>query len=86
MLGGCFVFTKEKLNRLAIDTGMVPRGEVGLMFAGLGAATGAVSGSINVAIVLMVIVTTFVAPIMLRKVFASKNNPVKMDAIQPEGD
>ncbi|MEO1144450.1 MAG: cation:proton antiporter [Cyanobacteria bacterium J06638_22] len=86
LAAGYFVFTKEKLNRLAIGTGMVPRGEVGLVFAGLGAATGAVSGSINVAIVLMVIVTTFVAPLMLRKVFASKTKQVKMSAIQPEGD
>ncbi len=67
--GYCLV-SKEKVNRLAIGSGMVPRGEVGLVFAGLGAATGALTGAINVAIVLMVIVTTFVAPPMLRWVFA----------------
>lgn len=67
---GYCVFTKEKVDRLAIGTGMVPRGEVGLVFAGLGASTGALSASVNVAIVLMVMGTTFVAPPMLRWAFA----------------
>ncbi|MEM7796388.1 MAG: cation:proton antiporter [Cyanobacteria bacterium P01_C01_bin.118] len=72
LAAGYFVFSKEKVNRLAIGTGMVPRGEVGLVFAGLGAATGTLTGSLNVAIVLMVIGTTFVAPPMLRWVFAGR--------------
>ena len=70
LAAGYCVFTKDKINRLAIGAGMVPRGEVGLVFAGLGAATGALSGAVNVAIVLMVIATTFIAPPMLRWVFA----------------
>ncbi|MFG6096329.1 cation:proton antiporter [Leptothoe sp. ISB3NOV94-8A] len=74
LAAGYFVFSKENVNRLAIGTGMVPRGEVGLVFAGLGATTGTLTGSLNVAIVLMVIATTFVAPPMLRWVFAS-NQP-----------
>ncbi|MEO0868515.1 MAG: cation:proton antiporter [Cyanobacteria bacterium J06642_11] len=77
LAAGYFVFTKENINRLAIGTGMVPRGEVGLVFAGLGAATGTLTGSLNVAIVLMVIATTFVAPPMLRWVFASKQATIK---------
>lgn len=67
---GYFVFTKDKVDRLAIGVGMVPRGEVGLVFAGLGAATGALTASVNVALVLMVMGTTFVAPPMLRWAFA----------------
>ena len=72
LAAGYCVFTQDRVDRLAIGTGMIPRGEVGLVFAGLGAATGALSGSVNVAIVLMVIVTTFVAPPMLRSVFAKR--------------
>ena len=83
---GYFVFTSDKINRLAIGTGMVPRGEVGLVFAGLGAATGALSGAINVAIVLMVIATTFVAPLMLRQVFADKNRQLEMSVDVPQSD
>ncbi|MEN8443415.1 MAG: cation:proton antiporter [Cyanobacteria bacterium J06555_13] len=84
LAAGYCLFTKDSVNRLAIGTGMIPRGEVGLVFAGLGAAAGAVTGALNVAIVLMVIVTTFVAPPMLRWVFAkqtkvSRNKPTEVN-------
>ncbi|MDV3353735.1 cation:proton antiporter [Leptothoe sp. LEGE 181152] len=82
LAAGYFVSSKENVNRLAIGTGMVPRGEVGLVFAGLGATTGTLTGSLNVAIVLMVIATTFVAPPMLRWVFAS-NQTVTNQEQQP---
>ncbi|MGB7521888.1 MAG: cation:proton antiporter, partial [Spirulinaceae cyanobacterium] len=36
IITGWTVFGKEKLNRLAIGVGMIPRGEVGLVFAGIG--------------------------------------------------
>jgi Kef-type K+ transport system membrane component KefB len=71
---GFFAFSPEKVNRMAIGTGMVPRGEVGLVFAGLGAATGALPPSIDVAIVVMVIATTFLAPPLLRVVFKSSES------------
>jgi Kef-type K+ transport system membrane component KefB len=63
------------LRRLAIGFGMVPRGEVGLIFAGIG-ATLTVAGEpllskgMFTAIVLMVLVTTLVAPIGLRRTLA----------------
>ena len=79
LAAGYCVFTRGKLNRLAIGAGMVPRGEVGLVFAGLGAATGALSGAVDVAIVLMVIATTFVAPPMLRSVFANQRQQLELD-------
>lgn len=47
---GYFVFGEEPVDRLVLGVGMAPRGEVGLVFAGLGAATGALSASVNVAI------------------------------------
>lgn len=71
ILAGFAVFTDKPINRLAIGTGMIPRGEVGLVFAGLGATTGALSNSLDAAIIIMVIVTTLIAPIMLRFVFPS---------------
>jgi Kef-type K+ transport system membrane component KefB len=66
---GLAVFSKEKLNRLAIGVGMIPRGEVGLVFAGVGAASGALSPATDAAIIMMVILTTFIAPPLLRLVF-----------------
>jgi len=67
---GFAVFGSTPVNRLAIGTGMVPRGEVGLIFVGLGTATGVLDSATDAALILMVIVTTFLAPILLRLVFA----------------
>ncbi len=68
VLAGFTVF-QEQTNRLGIGVGMIPRGEVGLVFAGVGAASGALSDSLQAAIIMMVILTTFVAPPLLRVVF-----------------
>jgi hypothetical protein len=48
---------------------MIPRGEVGLVFAGVGSASGALSEAMEAAIIMMVILTTFLAPPLLRLVF-----------------
>jgi Kef-type K+ transport system membrane component KefB len=70
----------QPLNRWAIGVGMIPRGEVGLVFAGVGAASGVLSDSLNVAVVIMVIATTFLAPPLLRQVFGPGNpSPVSGD-------
>ncbi|MDE5105588.1 MAG: cation:proton antiporter, partial [Trichodesmium sp. St17_bin3_1_1] len=66
---GFSVFGLGPINRLAIGVGMVPRGEVGLVFASVGSASGALSPALDVAIILMVILTTFLAPPLLRVVF-----------------
>jgi Kef-type K+ transport system membrane component KefB len=66
---GFTVFGQTQLNKLAIGVGMIPRGEVGLVFAGVGAASGALSEATEAAIIMMVIITTFLAPPLLRVVF-----------------
>ena len=63
-------------NRLAIGLGMIPRGEVGLIFAGIGATLmlprGAgipapvIGAAVFGAVVIMVIVTTLVTPPLLK--------------------
>nr|WP_324633764.1 cation:proton antiporter [Phormidium sp. CCY1219] len=68
-IAGFTIFGQPEINRLAIGIGMIPRGEVGLVFAGVGAASGALSESLEAAIIMMVILTTFVAPPLLRVVF-----------------
>ncbi len=79
VMTGLFVFGPEKVNRLAIGVGMVPRGEVGLVFAGVGAASGVLSASLTAAIIVMVIFTTFLAPPLLRLVFKAS------DPASPDG-
>ncbi len=66
---GFTVFGQPGLNKLAIGVGMIPRGEVGLVFAGVGSASGVLSESLDAAIVVMVIATTFLAPPLLRVAF-----------------
>jgi len=66
---GLSVFGQPGINRLAIGVGMIPRGEVGLVFAGVGSASGALSEATEAAIIMMVILTTFIAPPLLRLVF-----------------
>lgn len=66
---GLSVFGQPGINRLAIGVGMIPRGEVGLVFAGVGSASGALSKATEAAIIMMVILTTFLAPPLLRFVF-----------------
>ena len=58
VITGLTVFGKEKINRLAIGIGMIPRGEVGLVFAGIAEASGVLDKPLQAAIIIMVIVTT----------------------------
>jgi Kef-type K+ transport system membrane component KefB len=69
LAAGWVVFGQPQINRFAIGMGMVPRGEVGLVFAGIGAASGVLSKPLEAAIIIMVILTTFMAPPFLRVAF-----------------
>jgi len=65
---------ERRINRLAVAIGMIPRGEVGLIFAGIGSSLTlqgrpVLSQGAFAAIVLMVLVTTLLAPIGLRWAF-----------------
>jgi Kef-type K+ transport system membrane component KefB len=51
---------------LIVGVGMVPRGEVGLVFATIGRTLGAIDDSVFAAIALMIIVTTIIAPPWLK--------------------
>ena len=66
---GGAVFGYERVIRLAVGVGMIPRGEVGLVFAGIGAASGTLDRPLQAAIIAMVILTTLVAPLLLRWAF-----------------
>lgn len=54
-----------KGQKLLIGVAMVPRGEVGLIFAQMGLATGVLTGETFGALMLMVVVTTFLTPPLL---------------------
>src|SRR5262249_3594903 len=52
-----------------VGVGMVPRGEVGLIFAQMGLAGGVFDAGLFSAVTLMVLVTTFLAPPLLKRLF-----------------
>lgn len=56
----------RSFNRLAVGLGMMPRGEVGLIFANVGLSQGVLSRQLFGAIMIMVIATTFLAPPLLK--------------------
>ncbi|MFA5960592.1 MAG: cation:proton antiporter [Tatlockia sp.] len=66
-----------KDDRILIGIGMLPRGEVGLVFASIGRTLGVMNDQIFSAIVLMVIVTTFMAPPLLKARYAKKAKGLK---------
>ena len=65
--------SKQPTNRLVVGLGMMPRGEVGLIFLGLGTQAKLLNPSLEAAILLMVIGTTFLAPLLLRVVIGNKS-------------
>ncbi|WP_435020380.1 cation:proton antiporter [Tundrisphaera sp. TA3] len=58
-----------KGNKRVIGVGMIPRGEVGLIFAQMGLSSGVFDAKLFGAVTLMVMVTTFLAPPLLRILF-----------------
>lgn len=80
VITGFAVFGQPGINRLAVGIGMVPRGEVGLVFAGVGAASGVLSESLDAAIIVMVILTTFLAPPLLRVVFQDDDDSLPAES------
>jgi Kef-type K+ transport system membrane component KefB len=73
MLSGLAVF--DKVNKLVIGVGMIPRGEVGLIFAAYGLSHKVINQQIYVAILAVVIMTTFITPPALKWIFS--NNHLK---------
>lgn len=57
------------VNRLAVGIGMLPRGEVGLIFAGIGLTSAIISTAEYGAILLVVTLTTMLAPLLLKRCF-----------------
>ncbi len=65
--------SSEPTNRLVVGLGMMPRGEVGLIFLGLGTQANLLTPALEAAILLMVIGTTFLAPVLLRLVLSGQD-------------
>jgi Kef-type K+ transport system membrane component KefB len=63
-----------KGNKTVVGVGMIPRGEVGLIFAQMGLSTGVFDGGMFAGVTLMVIVTTFMAPPLLKRLLSERTD------------
>lgn len=69
------IFIDEPLPRRAvIGMAMVPRGEVGLIFAGLGSAAGVFSGDIYTALIMVIAYTTLLSPFWIKMFYRRFGN------------
>jgi Kef-type K+ transport system membrane component KefB len=57
---------------LRVGVGMISRGEVGLIVAGVGVTAGVIEADVFTIVVIMVLVTTLAAPLLLRLAFRGK--------------
>jgi Kef-type K+ transport system membrane component KefB len=60
------IFLKDRTKAMRVGIGMVSRGEVGLIVAGVGVSSGALSNDIYTAVIIMVAATTIITPIWLK--------------------
>lgn len=62
----CALPVPKNLDRLTVGIGMVPRGEVGLIFAAAGKSLGVLSDGVFSSVVIMTVLTTVLTPPALR--------------------
>lgn len=83
-LAGCglpaMIFLKSKGKAMKVGIGMISRGEVGLIVAGVGVSSGALTNEIYTTVIIMVALTTIITPIWL-KVAYRKDPPEPNNAI-----
>ena len=75
-LAGCglpsLLFLKNKSKAMIVGIGMISRGEVGLIVAGIGVTSGVLSSNIYTTVIIMVAITTLITPIWLRKAYSKE--------------
>ena len=63
------LFLKDKSKAMKVGIGMVSRGEVGLIVAGVGVSSKILTSDVYTAIIIMVALTTVVTPIWLKRAY-----------------
>jgi Kef-type K+ transport system membrane component KefB len=72
-----FCALEKGLNRIAIGIAMIPRGEVTLIFAGIGKSLGIINDVVFSALIIMVIITTLITPPALRMAMSETSSKKK---------
>jgi Kef-type K+ transport system membrane component KefB len=77
-LVGCglpaLIFLKKRGKAMRVGIGMISRGEVGLIVAGVGVSSGALSADIYTTVIIMVALTTIITPILLKVAYRKEEN------------
>jgi Kef-type K+ transport system membrane component KefB len=76
LVSGFAVFQKG-IKKSVVGVGMIPRGEVGLIFAQVGLTYGIFTSELFSAVTVMVMLTTFIAPPLLKIMFARGGDMVE---------
>ncbi len=75
-LMGCglpaMIFLRDKSRAMKVGIGMVSRGEVGLIVAGIGVTSGVLSSNVYTTVIIMVAITTLITPIWLKKAYSKE--------------
>src|ERR671925_1141737 len=66
------IFLKEKSKAMKVGIGMISRGEVGLIIAGVGVSSGALTNDIYTSVIIMVAATTIITPVWLKFAYKSQ--------------
>lgn len=68
------IFLKDRTKSLKVGIGMISRGEIGLIVAGIGVTSGALSSNIYTTVIIMVAITTIITPIWLKKTYSKEQS------------
>lgn len=64
------LFLRDKSRAMRVGIGMISRGEVGLIVAGIGVSSGVLTSNVYTAIIIMVATTTVLTPVWLKKAYS----------------
>lgn len=89
-LVGCglpsMLFLKDKRKSLRVGVGMVSRGEVGLIVAGVGITSGVLSSDVYTAIIIMVALTTVITPLWLKRAYKEDSSEITPSSLPTNND
>lgn len=73
-------FLKSKSKAMKVGIGMISRGEVGLIVAGVGVSAGVLTTDIYTSVIIMVAASTIITPLWLKRAY--RNEPAEPAAVQ----
>ena len=70
------IFLKDRSKAMKVGVGMISRGEVGLIIAGVGVSAGALATDTYTSIIIMVAATTIITPIWLKILYKKEESTI----------